>query len=327
MLTIYSPIPLSPAPSEVLEEDPYEACSDEEDDDEEDASMKFPDMGDTWEPVVHAFAGSSDEEVCDRMEDWADENGYVLSRRGDKVKGQAYFYCRKVGRQKQHNRNAAHSGVLPENSRTMSTYALVSKDDCCPFNVYFCRRKDGMREVWSVSPKGHRLQHNHAPQTAKQKKFLGPVKFAHEDADLIMDLEQSFMPPRNVVNFMKKRGVELTAKQVQNIYDDKGYSSVLDAHELVTRLEEKSDRHGWYINVVKDDNGKLIHVFWMSVEQIAIARRFPHLILHDNTYQSNRYDLYIGLFVGVNNYGQSVLTGQSNVVGEKICDFEYRFTH
>ena len=43
----YIPLPLSPAPLEVLEEDPHEACSDEEEDDEEDASMKFPEMGDT----------------------------------------------------------------------------------------------------------------------------------------------------------------------------------------------------------------------------------------------------------------------------------------
>ena len=71
----YSPLPLSPAPTQVLEEDPYEACSDEEDNDEEDASMKFPEMGATWEPVLQAFAGSSHQEVCDRMEDWADENG------------------------------------------------------------------------------------------------------------------------------------------------------------------------------------------------------------------------------------------------------------
>ena len=237
----YSPLPLSPARSEVLEEDLYEACSDEEDDDDEDASMKFPQMGDTWEPVVHAFAGSSHQEVCDRMEDWGDENGYVLSRRGDKNKGQAYLYCKKVGRQKQHNRNAltAQLGVLPENSRMVPTYASESKDDCCPFWVCYsiCRRKDGMREVWSVSPERHCLQHNYAPQTAKQKKFLGPVNLSREDADLIMDLGQSFMPPRNVVNFMRRRGVELTAKDVQNIYDKKGYSSALDAHELVTRLE------------------------------------------------------------------------------------------
>ena len=184
-----------------------------------------------------------------------------------------------------------------------------------------------MREVWSVSPKGLRLDHNAPPQTAKQKKFLGPVNLSREDADLIMSLGQAFMPPRNVVNFMRSRGVEITAKQVQKFYDEKGYSLALDAHELVNRLEEKEDKHGWYTHVVKDDTGKLSHVFWMSVEQFAIARRFPYLILHDNTYQSNRYNLNIGLFIGVNNYGQSVLMGQSIVVGEKIRDFEYQFTH
>ena len=182
----YSPLSLSPAPSEVLKEDPYEACSDEEDNDEEDTSMKFPEMGATWEPVVHALAGSSHQELCDRIEDWADEKGYILSRSGDKSKGQAYFYCHKVGRQKQHNRNAAQSGVLPEDSRTVPTYAPESKADCCPFNVYISRRMNGMREVWSVSPKGLRLDHNHPPQTARQKKFLGPVNLSREDADLII---------------------------------------------------------------------------------------------------------------------------------------------
>ena len=47
-----------------------------------------------------------------------------------------------------------------------------------------------MREVWSVSPKGLRLDHNHPPQTAKQKKFLGPMDLSREDADLIMNLGQ-----------------------------------------------------------------------------------------------------------------------------------------
>ena len=53
---------------------------------------------------------------------------------------------------------------------------------------------------------------------------------------------------------------------------------------------------------------------------------FPLLILHNNTYQSNRYYINIRLFVGDNNYGQSVLMGQSIVVGETIRDSEYQFT-
>ena len=44
----YSPLPLSPAPLDVVEEDPYEACSDGEGDDEEDVSIKLPDVGGTW---------------------------------------------------------------------------------------------------------------------------------------------------------------------------------------------------------------------------------------------------------------------------------------
>ena len=89
----------------------------------------------------------------------------------------------------------------------MPTYAPESKADCCPFNVYISRRKDGMREVWSVSPKGLRLDHNHPPQTTKQKEFLGPVNLSREDAHFIMSLGQAFMPPCNVVNFMRSRGL------------------------------------------------------------------------------------------------------------------------
>ena len=156
---------------------------------------------------MNAFAGSSHPEAYDHMETWADENGYVLCRCGDKNKGQAYLYCAKVGRQKQHNRNGAQPGVLPENSRTLPTYASESKDDCCPFWVCISRRKTGMREVWAVSPERHCLQRNHAPQTAKHKNFLGPVNLSREDADLIMNSGQSFIPLRNVLNVMRRQGL------------------------------------------------------------------------------------------------------------------------
>ena len=83
------------------------------------------------------------------------------------------------------------------------------------------------------------------------------------------------MPPRNVANVLRRRGIEVTAKDVQNIHDAKGYSAALVARELVTPFEENLDKQGWYMNVVKDETGKLAYVFWISVEQLAIARRFP----------------------------------------------------
>ena len=94
----------------------------------------------------------------------------------------------------------------------------------------------------------------------------------------------------------------------------------------MTRLEEKRDKHGWYINVVKHGTGKLIHIFWMSDEKIVHAQHFPHVIFYDNIYRSTRYDLNVALPVRVNNYGQSVLMGQFIAVGKNIRDFEYRST-
>ena len=143
-------------------------------------------------------AGFSHPQAVGRMHTWADENVYVLNRCGDTNKGQAYFYCAKVGRPKQHIHNVAQSGILPEHSRTVPTFAPETKEDCCPFHVYISRRYNGMRKEWFVSTKQHCLQHSHAPHPTKQKKFLGSLNSSREDAELIKNLEQSFVPPRNV---------------------------------------------------------------------------------------------------------------------------------
>ena len=62
-----------------------------------------------------------------------------------------------------------------------------------------------------------------------------------------------------------------------------------------------------------DCAGLLRHVFWMSKEQITVPRCHPYLLLHDNGYQSTKYDLNVGLFVGVKNFGQSLLLGPAVV--------------
>ena len=83
--TKYSP-PKEPRDSSSLEdaEEPYEACSDEEDDDDEHVCIEFPEVGEVWKPVVNALAGFHHEQAVQRIEAWADKNGYILTCRGDK---------------------------------------------------------------------------------------------------------------------------------------------------------------------------------------------------------------------------------------------------
>ena len=142
-----------------------------------------------------------------------------------------------------------------------------------------------------------------------------------------MGLEQAFIPPP-ATWYISCGAAESRSQQNRSkiFMMTKGTPQRWMPISWSTALKKRG-KHGWYTHVVKDDTEKLSHVLWMSVEQIAIAQRFPYLILHDNTYQSNRYNLLIGLFLGVNNYGQSVLMGQAIVVGEKTRDFEYQFTH
>ena len=65
----------------------------------------------------------------------------------------------------------------------------------------------------------------------------------------------------------------------------------------------------------------LSHVFWMLKEQTTLARRFCHLLSDDHTYQSKRYGLNVGLFVRLNNLGNSCMLTQPVVVPEKARDF------
>ena len=176
-----------------------------------------------------------------------------------------------------------------------------------------------MREQWVVGEKGLLLDHNHPTQTPSQKKLLAKLHLPPEDLSMVLDLGKSFVPPRNIVEFMRKRGYHnITPKHIHNLFEEHGYSSAYDAHELLTTLQKKRDIEGWYVDLKRDCKGRLSHVFWMSKEQITLARRFPCLLLHDNAYQSNRYDLNVGLFVGVNNFGQSLLLAQAVVIGEKL---------
>ena len=152
------------------------------------------------------------------------------------------------------------------------------------------------------------FDHNHRTQTPSQKKLLAKLQLHSEDLRMILDLGKSFVAPRNIVEFMRKRGYNnITAKNIPHIFEDHGCSSAYDVHELLSPSKKKRDVEVGYAQYKRVCEVRLSYVFWISKEQITLARRFPCLLLHDKTYQSNRYDLNVGHFVGVHNFGQSPL--------------------
>ena len=56
-----------------------------------------------------------------------------------------------------------------------------------------------------------------------------------DDLHMVLDLGKYLGHPRNIVEFMRKRGQHnITAKHIHNLFEGHGYSSEYDAKELLT---------------------------------------------------------------------------------------------
>src|SRR5688572_27435362 len=55
--------------------------------------------------------------------------------------------------------------------------------------------------------------------------------------------------------------------------------------------------------------------------------RFNDIIVCDNTYKSNRYDMPFGIFTSINNYGQSTCFSGTLIIAESTQSFIWMFDH
>lgn len=65
----------------------------------------------------------------------------------------------------------------------------------------------------------------------------------------------------------------------------------------------------------------------MTPDQVEEAKRYHHIVIHDNTYRCNRFGMPLGLFNSINNHGHTIVTAQCLVSGECTEDYEWAFRH
>ena len=176
---------------------------DEDEDEDEDLKKYLPSEG-NWVTIPGVIAGYDRDAAQDALFQWGHDNGLVVSRRS--AEEQMYFYSAGVGRVSQKKKSPAERGIAPKDSRTCTTTAAPGKAEKCPFSLQLSKRKAGMREHWVMSDASFVLHHNHPLRTPSQKKLLAKLELPPEDLAMILDLGKSFVPPRNIVEFMRKRG-------------------------------------------------------------------------------------------------------------------------
>ncbi|KAK2994485.1 hypothetical protein RJ640_021290 [Escallonia rubra] len=74
-----------------------------------------------------------------------------------------------------------------------------------------------------------------------------------------------------------------------------------------------------------NDEGRMRNLFWVDARSRAAVGYFSDIIFIDNTYLSNRYEIPLVAFVGVNHHGQSLLLGCGLLAGETAESYIWLF--
>ena len=220
-------------------------------------------------------------------------------------------------------------GVVTKHSRTYTTKSAEANADKCTFSLYISKRTAGTKVQWVVPERTLLLDHSHPTRTSSQKKLFMKLHLLTADLSMLLDLGMSFVPLRDIVEFTYKCEYhDIAAKYIHNLFDEHGYSSGRDAHKLLTAPDKNGDIESWNVEPQRDCIWRLSHAFSMSKKQITLARRLSDLLLNDSTYESNQCDVNVGLFVGLNNFGRSLLLAQAVVLRLlKTRGFEYQFSN
>ncbi|RYR23645.1 hypothetical protein Ahy_B03g068839 [Arachis hypogaea] len=122
------------------------------------------------------------------------------------------------------------------------------------------------------------------------------------------------------LNFIEKDVRNYITREVRNVSEQE------DAKEFgkyLLRMKEKNPNFFFELQLEEDQSIKL--AFWADARSRAAFEYFGDVISFDTTYNTNRYNLVCGSFVGVNHHGQSTLLGCSLMKNEEIESFKWLF--
>ncbi|XP_057728784.1 protein FAR1-RELATED SEQUENCE 5-like [Arachis stenosperma] len=122
------------------------------------------------------------------------------------------------------------------------------------------------------------------------------------------------------LNFIEKDVRNYITREVRNVSEQE------DAKEFgkyLLRMKEKNQNFFFELELEDDQSIKL--AFWADARSIVACEYIGDVISFDTTYNTNRYNLVCGSFVGVNHHGQSTLLGFDLMKNEDIESFKWLF--
>lgn len=196
----------------------------------------------------------------------------------------------------------------------------------CKARVNATMFEDGKCKINSVA-----LEHNHELSPSKSQ-------FYSCNRDKLIGVRRKLVPNDEAVIGVRSthQAVELggsdDVKSIENdcmSYSEKGSRlqfRVGDAkaiQDYFLRMQIKNSNFFYVVEI--DDDARISNVFWADARSRAMYEEFGDVVSFDTTYLSNKYDLPLTAFIGMNHHGQPILLGCALLSNDDSATFMWLF--
>ncbi|XP_057760222.1 protein FAR1-RELATED SEQUENCE 5-like [Arachis stenosperma] len=185
--------------------------------------------------------------------------------------------------------------------------------------------------LWKISKVVLNHSYSYCPEQAEMLKqhrelsmFVRRTIETHEEARIRLNKTyQSFVAAASnhrEICFIEKDVRNYITRKVQNIFKE---DNAKEFRKHLVRMKEKIQNFFFELNLEGDHCIK--HAFWADARSRTAFDYFGDMVSFDTTYNTNRYNLVLGSFVGVNHHSQSTLLGCVMMKNEDIQSFKWLF--
>ncbi|KAG7014148.1 Protein FAR1-RELATED SEQUENCE 6, partial [Cucurbita argyrosperma subsp. argyrosperma] len=174
------------------------------------------------------------------------------------------------------------------------------------------------------------LEHNHLLGSKiykSMKKMNGGAKrkiqLSSDAEDRTINLYRAL-----VIDAGGSVATDTSAKKVRIIPDHRNHLNLKkgDSQAIYNYLcRMQLTNPNFYYSMDLNDDGRLRNMIWVDARSRAACAFFGDVICFDNSYLSNKYEIPLVAFVGINHHGQSVLLGCGLLAGETTESYTWLF--
>ncbi|XP_057424437.1 protein FAR1-RELATED SEQUENCE 5-like [Lotus japonicus] len=248
--------------------------------------------------ATHLFTTDQIFDTRDELEQWAKNvgktNGYVLviARSDYAISGGKVFVTIKC---------AKHGIYRPyKDPNTFKYKKTASQKTDCKFNLKG-RPTKGDRMWWLKVMDG---KHNHEPaKSLVGHPYVG--RLTEEEKGLVGTMTSTWTPPRQILAALKENNPSnlTTITQVYSCnkrFKKEERGPLTEMQHLMKKLVEAKYVH---FERQQADSSEIRDLFWAHPDAVRLFNTFPHVVIMDCTYKTNRYQIPLLEMVGLTSTG------------------------